>query len=141
MIFVIAMIFTIDFGLIKHYLKNKVEEDLKHRCKEIHQTIQTSLNSSIENYLKGITEANLDIVRNYYEKYKNGSITEEEDKNAVQAYCSRQTIGTSGYIAAVENIYERLILALHPYKRYENCSKKTACTAWDSARNGYAEYN
>ena len=140
MILIIGAIFAVDFGLIKQHLINKAEDDLILRCEKIHQTIENSLNSAIENYLRGITEANLDIVNYYYQKYKAGEISEIEAKNIIQKYCSNQTIGKSGYLVAVENNDGVLTLDIHPFKRHEDCSVTAGCQIWDSVRNGYVEY-
>jgi signal transduction histidine kinase len=141
MILVIAAIFLIDYSLIKRHLINEGEEELKQRCENIHLRIQKSLNSAIENYLRGITEANLEIVEYHYQKFENGEVSESEAKNTIQKYCNQQKIGNSGYFVAVENRNGRLILDIHPYKRHEDCSDEIACMIWDTLRNGYTEYD
>jgi signal transduction histidine kinase/CheY-like chemotaxis protein len=137
---VMAVIFFIDYTLIKRFLVEQAEEDLKNSCDKIQQTIENSLSTAIENYLRGITETNLDILESYYQKYLDGEMTEEEAKNAFQKYCDKQKIGESGYLVAVEDIEGRLYLEIHPYKRHEDCSETTGCAVWDSVRNGYVEY-
>ena len=139
-VLIIAVIFVVDYNLIKQSLKKKAEEDLRLRCEKIHQTIQKSLNSAIKNYLRGITESSHDIAGQYYKKYKNGELTESAAKDAVQEYCNNLGIGASGYIVAVENDDGKLILDIHPYNRHKDCSQTIGCQVWDSLRNGYAEY-
>ena len=140
MIFIIAVIFIIDYNLIKHSLKDQAEEDLRLRCEKIHQNLQKSLNSAIENYLRGITKSSLDVVRHYYDQYESGELTGPAAKDAIQEYCNSLTIGTSGYIVAVGNDNGKLTLDIHPFKRHEDCSHTIGCEVWDSVRNGYAEY-
>ena len=140
MIFIIGAIFIIDFGLIKSHLQNQAENDLKLGCEEIHVTIENSLNHAIENYLRGITEANLDVVRHYYKRFRKGEMTEAEAKNAIQDFCDKQIIGTSGYNVAVEDKEGVLVLDIHPYSRHQDCSGTSGCQIWDSVKNGYAEY-
>jgi|GEM_PF-5599296 len=140
MIVIIAVIFIIDYNLIKHSLKEQAEEDLILRCEKIHQNLQKSLNSAIENYLRGITKSGLDVVRYYYDQYESGKLTEPAAKDAIQEYCNSLAIGTTGYIVAVGNDNGKLTLDIHPFKRHEDCSHTIGCEVWDSVRNGYTEY-
>jgi signal transduction histidine kinase len=140
MIIIIGAVFIIGYVLMKNHLEKQAELELKHGCEEIHIAIENSLNHSIENYLRGITESNLDMVKHYYERYKNNELTEIQAKNAIQEFCSQQEIGSSGYNVAVENKDGILVLDIHPYSRSEDCSGTQGCQVWDSVKNGYVEY-
>jgi signal transduction histidine kinase len=140
MIFIIGAIFIIDYSLIRNHLQNQAEQELKLQCEKIHHTIENSLNHAIENYLRGITESNLDVVKYYYQKYQANQLTEIQAKDAIQDFCDKQIIGTSGYNVAVGNKEGVLVLDIHPYSRHQDCSETIGCQVWDSIKNGYAEY-
>lgn len=107
----------------------------------MHRAAETLLSTAIKNYLRGITEINIAFIEVQYSTYQKGEITERQAKDRIQEHFNQQSIGTSGYMVAVEEKNTKLYLDLHPFSPRQECTKTEGCRAWASTRNGYTEYD
>lgn len=138
---VVTAIFVLNYFVVRNTLADKAQEELIKIEQSMYRSTQAILTTAINNYLRGITESNLDIIQSYYNAYQEGTLTEEEAKEAIQARFSEQQVGDSGYLAAVEEKSELLYLDLHPFLRRQECTATEGCRQWAAVRNGYTEYD
>lgn len=98
--------------------------------------------SSIQNYLRGISETQLNTVEYFYSEFQRGEITESEAKKAIQALFAHQIIGDSGYNTAVDisKGKEAISLAIHPSEQGEDVSQFEFSQQMFEQRTGYMEF-
>lgn len=138
---VIIAVFILNYITIQKNLAVKAEKDLKNIHQNMYSSANALLHSSIVNYLRGITEKNLDLVHHYYNMYKGGTLTEAEAKDAIMEKMLLQKVGKTGYLVAVKASGDSLVLDLHPHMRGIACEESEGCQVWEQTRNGYCEYN
>lgn len=136
----VVAIFLLNHVLIEKNLQKSAKKNLKKTVDSMYLATQELLNTAIENYLRGITDRNLDLVRQYYFAWQRGEMTEREAKNAIQHHADSQKIGESGYIVAVGERDDTLWLDIHPFMRNVDCGDTQGCQQWAERRNGYLEY-
>lgn len=104
--------------------------------------IRSVYQSSIQNYLRGVSETQLNTVDYFYSLYQQGSITESEAKNAAQDIFSHQTIGTTGYNTAVDISRGRnaSTLGIHPSAKDKDISQLDFVQHMFDQRTGYMEF-
>ena len=141
MLAIMAAIFGLNYFVVRDSLIALAQEDLVRAEKIMYRASQALLSTAINNYLRGITETNLDMVKGVYAEYRAGRMSEQEAKDLVRAGLSSQTIGNSGYFAVVEKREERLYLDVHPFLRGEDCTDTEGCREWGAVKNGYLEYD
>jgi PAS domain S-box-containing protein len=138
---IVTAIFILNYFVVRRELSANAHIELAKIEKNMHRAAQSLLNSAIANYLRGITEKNIDFIDEQYAAYKTGRITEAEAKARIQIHFDLQSVGESGYLVAVRESAEHLYLDLHPYLPRQDCTEIDACKAWVHIRNGYMEYN
>jgi methyl-accepting chemotaxis protein len=131
-------------GAVSYYMsfntvKNMADENLKQIENLAYNQVQTAVNLSIQNYLKGISDKNKDIVEMYYNMYKQGKITEAEAKNKAKEVVLSQKIGKSGYIYCVDSTG---FIRVHPKAALINTdlSKYDFINEQKRVKDGYIEY-
>ena len=112
-------------------------ENLQTLTESTYNLIDSSVNSSIKNYLRAIAEENKNIVELYYEKYAKGELTELEAKHAIENILGSQTIGKSGYIYIVDSAG---VLIEHPKLKGVNISNYNFTKQQIEKKEGYIEY-
>ncbi|WP_051309958.1 cache domain-containing protein [Desulfogranum japonicum] len=137
----VSTIFILNYVLIRNSLKENAWQELKKTEKEMHRAAQSLLNTAITNYLRGITETSLTYIEHQYAAYMKGLQTENQAKDSIQAYFTRMSVGSSGYIVAVCEQGDQLLLDIHPYLRKQDCTDVEGCMVWAKVRHGYTEYN
>ena len=138
---VTSAIFILNYFIVRHSLTKNAHLELAKIEQNMHRAAETLLSTAIKNYLRGITELNITFIGVQYSAYKKGKITERQAKGRIQEYFNQQSIGSSGYMVAVEEKNERLYLELHPFLPTQECTETEGCRAWVSTRNGYTEYD
>lgn len=138
---VISAIFVLNYFIVRHSLTENANLEMQKTAHNMLQASQALLSTAIHNYLRGITEKNIDFIEEQYAAYKHGRVTEREAKDAIQVHFNLQTVGTSGYLVAVEKRNNRLYLDLHPFLPGTDCTDTEGCREWVKMRNGYTEYN
>jgi len=138
---VTSTIFILNYFIVRHSLTKNAHLELAKIEQNMHRAAETLLRTAIKNYLRGITEINITFIGVQYSAYKKGKITERQAKDRIQEYFNQQSIGSSGYMVAVEEKNERLYLELHPFLPRQECTETEGCRAWVSTRNGYTEYD
>lgn len=138
---IVASIVTLNYYFVRNSLISDAQQELMEIEKSMHLSVQALLSTAIRNYLRGITEANLDIVKVHYQQFEDGILTESEAKDAIQEHFSLQQVGDSGYLVAVLEEKDEYYLDIHPFQRGRNCSETEGCQQWEIVRNGYVEYD
>jgi hypothetical protein len=102
-------------GAINSLVKNTVEKnmvkDLTASVVSIQKMINTTVNASIHNYLRGIGEKNVDILDQLNKEAAAGKMALSEAKQMGEKILLNQPIGKTGYIYALTS---DAILAVHP---------------------------
>lgn len=137
----VCAIYLLNYSVVRRDLAEKAHQELAMTEQSMHRAAQALLSGAISNYLRGITEKNMDFIRSKYAAFERGVVSEEEAKGAVQAYFDHQGVGDSGYMVAVEAADDRLYLDLHPYLKGVDCTDTEGCRAWYTTKNGYTEYD
>ncbi len=137
----VCTIFAFNYALIRNNLKENAWNELKKTEKEMHRAVQSLLDTAIANYLRGITEKSISYIELQYTAYSKGQLTETQAKDNIQAYFTRTSVGSSGYLVAVLEQDSRLVLDIHPFLRNQECTDTEGCRAWADVRHGYTEYD
>lgn len=140
-IIAVLVIYLLNYAVIRRELVHNAHLELAKVEQNMHCAAQSLLRAAITNYLRGITDKNLDYIQLQYDAFLRGAVTEQEAKNNIQNYFNHQIVGTSGYLAAVEEKENRFFLDLHPFLPREDCTETEGCRAWAETRNGYTEYD
>lgn len=138
---VISAIFILNYYFVRRSLLQNAHIELAKIEKNMQRAAQTLLGTAIKNYLRGITEKNIDYIESQYAAVVNGRISKREAKDRIQQFFNLQSVGTSGYLVAVEERDEKLYLELHPFLARQECTDTEGCREWVSTRDGYTEYN
>lgn len=105
----LAFIFTImGASMAIHYMvrqaiETRIEDELKSSTTTIYTMLQASADITIKNHLRAIAQRNKDIVEYYYQRYRQGELTEEEAKRNVRRILLSQQVGKTGYIYCVDS--------------------------------------
>lgn len=138
---VVTAIFVANYYLVRSSLEKRAQEELTRTQQDMHRAVNSLLSTAISNYLRGITEKNIDFIQQQYDEYTRGRISEQEAKANIQRHFDIQYVGDSGYLTTVEERGEKLYLDLHPFLPMSECTATEGCRAWVATRNGYTEYN
>lgn len=120
-------------------IKKMTDEQLTSATNSLAQLLQSSIDLSIKNYLRGIAEKNTDILKYYHIKQLNGELTKEQTIEKVSEVLLSQKIGKTGYNYIVDSDG---YLRVHPKAVLVN----TDMNASDVVKkqrvqlNGYLEY-
>lgn len=149
-IFVVTFVGNFIFNMYfsSNTISGIVENNAKVIVNSYYTLLDTSIRVSIENYLKGIADKNSEITAHYYQKYKDGLMTEEEAKNMVREIMSTQIIGNDGYIFVwdIGNAPGEIILDVHPSLQGANVADASKDSDFDfiqvgaKMKEGYLEY-
>jgi len=138
---VVLGVFILNYVVIEKSLRDTAQKELQKTVDSVHLSTETLLNTAIENYLRGITEKNIDVIQQFYNAVQQGKMSEKEAKDAIQNITGAQKVGESGYFVAIRQKDERIFLAIHPFQRQVDCTNTTGCPKWMSLKNGYVEYD
>lgn len=111
--------------------------------RHIEDLVATIAQSSIQNYLRGIAEKNIDIISYYYKEYKSGKTSKAEAFNKIRNSLLSQKIGNTGYIYVwdISNAPKSLPVVIHPFIEGRDVSNYEFVQQAARQKNGYMEYN
>ena len=132
-------------GFVNYFLMDRaigkmVRSELIHVSENLRQVCQTSVDSSINNYLRSISEKACSLVRFYYNQYRAGKMSEADALQRVRRIFKDPKfgkIGDTGYLAAVSS---RGILTIHPKSEGVNASKHAFMQRAMKKKNGFLSY-
>lgn len=141
LIIIISMATTaiITYLSVKKTINESAINNLNEIENSVFNQVRTSVNISIINYLRGISEKNNEILMMYYNQYQNGLISENEAKKRSKDMLLSQKVGETGYIYCVDS---NGIIKIHPkdslidvdLSKYEFIEKQKR------EKTGYIEY-
>ena len=140
-IVVISAIFILNYYFVRRSLTQNAHLELAKIEKNMQRAAQTLLSTAIKNYLRGITEKNVDFIEAQYRAVEKGLISKGQAKEQIQNFFNLQSVGKSGYLVAVEQRDSKLYLELHPFLARQECTDTEGCQEWVTTRDGYTEYN
>lgn len=128
-----------NYLLLKNEIKGNVRSELKVSNELTYNLIKGSVDVSIQNYLRGIAEANINILEYYHQKWQNGELTEEEAKESAKQASLTFKIGKSGYIYYLNS---KGIIKSHPKEELLNAdlTKHEFIQEQMRKKHGYIEY-
>lgn len=138
---VISTIFILNYYFVRQSLRENANIELRKTAQNMHRAAQALLSTAVSNYLRAITEKNIEFIEEQHAAYKTGRLTEREAKDLIQMHFNLQSVGTSGYLVAVRKRGERLFLDLHPFLPGSDCTTTEGCREWEKTRQGYLEYD
>ncbi|GAA0182456.1 hypothetical protein SH2C18_48320 [Clostridium sediminicola] len=138
----LVIICTVLTGVISYKVASDqnnylVMNNLQTLTDSTYNLIDSSVNASIKNHLRGIAEKNKNIVELYYEKFVAGELSELEAKKAILTIFSNQKIAETGYIYIVDSTG---ILREHPVLKGEDISSYDFIKKQIEKKDGYIEY-
>ncbi len=128
-----------NYVLMRDLIEKGVEKELTTATESITDNIATTVDITIRNYLRGISELSLQYVEQQYRQFQLGNLSEQEAKQRAATFLLEQKIGATGYSYVVDS---EGIIRVHPkdplidmsLMKYEFIQKQVA------ARQGYLEY-
>lgn len=125
---------------VRDLLQNKIERELQLTTSSIANSIHTTANTTIRNYLRAISETNLIYVQTQYQRFKAGEITESEAKKNVSQMFIQQRIGESGYPYVVNS---EGVIQIHPKTALidQNLMEFSFMQQQVKTKKGYLEYD
>lgn len=140
-LFCIMMILvtSIMYFYIQSMLEEKIEMELTKENELISKIISSSVDLSIKNHLKTITDINIDYIENQYENYTNGIQSEDEAKEKIFKYLETHKIGSTGYIYLLNS---KGVIVDHPYSELidNDLSQYDFIQNQMKSHDGYLEY-
>jgi two-component system NtrC family sensor kinase len=137
-IFMVSALYS--FLTVRTGITMYIESELQRNSILIAEVIQKSLDVSIKNYLRAVTEKNIQLIEAIYQEYKDGRLTEDQARQQAEKLLLSQTIGSTGYNYCIDS---RGVAVVHPNKgvlgndySYRGFIKKQI-----TLRNGYLEYD
>jgi methyl-accepting chemotaxis protein len=132
----LAVILLVYFN-VKSTLKDNINSEIDKVNENMLNMVETSVNQTIKNYLIAVANTNLEIVKEYYQKYKNRELSERQAKQKISNLLLRQKIGQSGYNFVMTQSND--IMRIHPQDKL--IGKKTPLKAEIlNSREGYFSY-
>jgi len=126
-------------SLVKNTVEKNMVKDLTASVVSIQKMIDTTVNASIHNYLRGIGEKNVDILGQLHKEAAAGKMDLSEAKHIAEKILLNQPIGKTGYIYALTSDGT---LAVHPDTAMKNkqISEYAFVQKQIREKKGYVEY-
>ena len=132
----LAVILIVYFN-VRSTLKDNINEEIEKVNTNMLKLVETSVEQTIKNYLIAVTNTNLETVKEYYQKFKNGELSEKEAKQKISKLLLRQKIGQTGYNFVMTQSND--IMRIHPQDKL--IGKKTPLKDEIlNSREGYFSY-
>lgn len=140
LILILSNIFII--SLAKKTIQRQMETEMLHSVELVKGLIESSLDISIRNHLKGIAEKNKEIALHLVSLSERGGISEQEAKKTAEELFQSQTVGKTGYIFVwdISEAPRNIILAVHPQLKGENVAHIDFVKEGVKIKNGYLHY-
>ena len=126
--------------LIQHQLQDQARQQMEVTSNGIHDMVRSLIDSAIKNYLKGIAETNLAYVKQVYDRFQAGEISEQHAKDLAEAFMLEQKIGKSGYITVVDISGGGIKLAVHPFFKGRDIREFSFARQQAKQKTGYMEF-
>ncbi len=140
--FLIILVFvTVNYYVIQRSLHQRARKDLHQLVESTNSAVENMLDTAIQNYLRGLVEQDIAILKQLQDKVLNNTMTEQQAKKAFQKNVASQKIGESGYIVALKPQGPKIILDIHPFLQGKDCASNKGCQDWIAQKNGYSEYD
>lgn len=97
LVFIMLGSISLTLPHVKETFENTIKKELQANTMLAGLMASKLLDESIKQYLKGITETNINIIRNYYNKYKRNERTLQQAQKHAQDCLNAQQIGKSGF--------------------------------------------
>jgi len=140
----IVLVAVLMVGMSVYYIagktiKQNIESKLSNATDSILNTVETTAQASIKNYLRAVAEKNLEIASFYHSRVKKGQISEKEAKARLKQIFLGQTIGDTGYIYCLDS---NGIAVMHPDPLVEDVdfSHFAFIQSQMKRKQGYLEY-
>lgn len=138
----LVIICTVLTGVINYSITSELNNDLvmnnlQTLTDSTYNLIDSSVNASIKNHLRGIAEKNKNIVELYYEKFISGELSESEAKEGISSILGSQRIGETGYIYIIDSTGA---LIEHPVLKGEDIHNYDFIKKQIEKKEGYVEY-
>lgn len=145
-LFSIVVVFAIiATGLVIKYLiadtvTKNIMKELSSSTLAFQTMVESALDISVHNYLKGIAEKNVMILDKLHKDVVSGKMEKIEAKQLAEQILLSQTIGKTGYIFAITS---KSILEVHPFAsiKNRNMSNNWIAKAQVAQKTGYMEYD
>lgn len=127
------------YSFVRDSLHEHIENDLKAMTGAVANMVRIAADSSVRNYLRAVAEKNKEIVEHIWQKYKDGSLTEEAAKNTARDILLGQTVGKTGYLYCLSS---KGILTVHPKALLDGAdiSEYDFIQEQQKKKTGYLEY-
>lgn len=125
------------YKLTKDYIQKESREDVKTYGEEIYTIVDTTIDNSIESYLKGIADTVLVSLEGFYENYTQGRYDKETFEILVSQYMSKIVVGKSGYgyLLNSDGIY-----TYHPTEKGVDVGDKSYIKDIMTIKDGFTSY-
>ena len=128
------------YAYVRNNIEDRIESELTNTTRMITSMVKTAVNVSTKNHLRAVAEKNLDIVKNLYDQFRQGGISESEAKVRATRVILSQSIGKSGYIYCIDSggtvkVHPRLPLVNTNVADHEFVRQQM------DSRQGYIEYD
>lgn len=127
--------------IIKNDLKKKADEELIQANKQAVNLIETTINNSVNNYLRAIAELGKNVTEHHYSLFKRGMITRDEAYRRTEEFILNPKnfkIGKTGYLAGVNS---KGVLEIHQKDPGRDAGSFPFMQRAIKLKNGYIEYN
>ncbi|MBE0617133.1 MAG: cache domain-containing protein, partial [Proteobacteria bacterium] len=131
---------AVSYSLVRETLEQNIESELTNSTAAILNLVKTSAAASIRNHLRAVADRNLEIVENFYERYRRGELSEAEAKARAEEVILCQRIGRTGYVCCLDSAG---VVVIHPKRELlaTNLSAYGFIQELKARRKGYLEYD
>ncbi len=137
-IFIALLVLSLtSYYISKNIAQKLANEQLESLSKQSLNLLVSTMDNSIKNYLRGMAEKNKEIVELFYNKFKNGELTEEEAKKRAEEIILSQKVGNSGYVYIINS---KGVFELHPKSKGKDVSTYQFIQSQIKDKEGYFEY-
>lgn len=135
MVSVILFVGFFSYNLLFRIETNNMELMVERSSK----MIELNVNNTIKNYLRGISEKNMDIVAGFYKAYNDSLLTEDELWSEITNMMLSQKIGKTGYPTGTNS---KGVILIHPKApKGTDVSRFEFMQQMINMKNGYIEYS
>ena len=92
-----------------------MEDSLTMQVTLIKNSIETSYEAAIKSYYRAVAYTAQEVINACYEKFREGTLTEQESQNLAWSLMKGQSLGPSGYITVLNSLG---VMVYHPFEEY-----------------------
>jgi signal transduction histidine kinase len=139
LLFLIILVSLVLYSFQKEALLKNINNELLNTNNAIANMISTSARTTVKNYLRAISEKNLELTQYYYDEYKSGRLSLAKSQDIIKNIFLNQIIGKTGYVYIIDS---RGSVVFHPQKELIG----TSLASYDfikyqiKNKTGYSEY-